>query len=318
MLVKTSGEWRPTLEWYGKTSGEHRSVRNLYKKVSGSWEEILLNPEAILLIPEEQQPDYIYINLANDTGKTTGSGEVSAWAGIGGTFTASADSSYPAELKPIDDSTYQLNGLNTVRFDSNSSAPYNPGSPGSGYSSRHLYSSNLSTGFTSAPGLSNAFVIRPEGRQERGAASEWGSSCLFTLFRKVSTQQPFFRVSYPYLSNYTDLSIQYPSGAFSAHTEFNIGDIRNKWNVVVVSLDCANDLLRVCVNGTMHPDISVNTSVSSNLNDVALIGSEGGGTTGYAIAGLKGNLAHITAWKIALSADECVEEAAYLKNKYNL
>lgn len=277
----------------------------------------IISPPGV--IPDEQQPDYIYINLANDTDKTTSGGYVTSWVGIGGTFTASADSSYPTELKPIDDSTYQLNGLNTVRFDSNSSAPYIPGTPSSRYSSRHLYSNNLSTGFTSAPGLSNAFVIRPEGRQADGAASEWGSSCLFTLFRMVSTtQQPFFRVYYPYLSNYTDLSIQYPSGAGSAHTEINIGDIRNKWNVIVVSLDCANDLLRVCVNGTMHPDIEVNTYESGNFNDLAIIGSEGGGPNDYAVAGLKGNLAHVTAWKIALSAQECWDEYAYLANKYNI
>ena len=271
------------------------------------------------IIPPGQQPDYIYINLANDTGKTTGSGEVSAWAGIGGSFDASADSDYTTELRPLDDSTYRLNGINTLRFDSNSSAPHIPGNPLSGYSSRHLYRGNLSTGFTSALGLSNAFVIRPEGRQANGAASEWSYSCWFTLFSLVGTTlQPFFRVRYPYLSNYTDLSIQYPSGAGSAATQVNIGDIRNKWNVVVVSLDFANDLLRVCVNGTMHPDISVNASVSGNLNDVALIGSEGGGTTGYAIAGLKGNLAHVTAWRCALSAQECQDEYTYLANKYNL
>jgi hypothetical protein len=271
------------------------------------------------VIPDEQHPDYIYINLANDTDKTTSGGYVTSWAGIGGTFTASADSSYPTELKPIDDSTYQLNRLNTVRFDANSSAPLIPGSPGSGYSSRHLYSNNLSTGFASAPGLSNAFVIRPEGRQANSAESEWDYSCLFVLFRLVSTtQEPFFRVSYPYLSNYTDLSIKYPTRVGSAHTEINIGDIRNKWNVIVVSLDYDNDLLRVCVNGTMHPDIEVNAAKAGNFNDVALIGSEGGGAYDYAARGLKGNLAHVTAWKIALSAQECLDEYAYLANKYNI
>lgn len=95
MLVKTNGEWRPTLEWYARKSGEHLPLTNLYKKVSGSW-------EGIDIVPYCPHPDYLWLNFEIESNLVVdGSDYVTGWTDTqNGVVLTSYSSYYRPKLSP--------------------------------------------------------------------------------------------------------------------------------------------------------------------------------------------------------------------------